>query len=419
MKSKKRFHIAAVSLIEIMMIFTIIGIVTGACVSLTGPKNEYMKKIKLYSAFMALESAGKTIAAETHIDFTTDVHTCVQERVNNICPDYTTTSYPGISNSLPKIVYRSTEDNRNVDPGLTTNTAYSSLSATRKDQFKYLQSGLCQRLSRTFNLSSAGMNCDATLINTRYPASFSGYTPQLYLPNGQVIYLNQNLYFDVRNNTNLSVNEINITSYARERQLTSTYTCEDLNDDYSDLFSNNNTETITTLPNETRLFGIKRYIDCGDNGSYPKYWKKTWEKNKDYFLIYVDTNGKMTDANDRQNGPDRLNKDVFAFRMYRDGTVLPDYRSNFPKEYIKAKILKKNLSDPNGNYTNYGFEADPIVDSRCYANLTGTYSTGHPFDSTGICSYSGGTKDAYNICITATDDSICKSVIVKPSFFIR
>lgn len=419
MKNKKRFHIAAVSLIEIMMIFTIIGIVTGACVSLTGPKNEYMKKIKLYSAFMALESAGKTIAAETHIDFTTDVHTCVKERVNNICPDYTTTSYPGISNSLPKIVYRSTEDNRNVDPGLTTNTAYSSLSATRKDQFKYLQSGLCQRLSRTFNLSSAGANCDATLINTRYPASFSGYTPQLYLPNGQVIYLNQSLYFDVRMNTSISTNIINITNYTNERKLASTYTCEDLNDDYSDLFSNNATESIVKLPNETRLFGLKRYINCGDNGINPKYWKKIWEKNKDYFLIYVDTNGKMTDANDRQNGPDRLNKDVFAFRMYRDGTVLPDYKSGFPKEYIKAKKLGKDLDDPNGNYVFYDRSTDPIVYSRCYANLTGTYSSGHSFDSTGICTDSGPTAEPENACITATGDSMCKSVIVKPSFFIR
>ncbi len=419
MKNKKRFHIAAVSLIEIMMIFTIIGIVTGACVSLTGPKNEYMKKIKLYSAFMALESAGKTIAAETHIDFTTDVHTCVQARVNNICPDYTTTSYPGISNSLPKIVYRSTENNNAVDTGLTTNTAYSSLSATRQDQFKYLQSGLCQRLSRTFNLSSAGANCDATLINTRYPASFSEYTPQLYLPNGQVIYLNQNLYFDVRNQTTIRTNIININNYTNERNLTSTYTCEDLNDDYSDLFGNNATESIVKLPNETRLFGLKRYIDCGDNSSAPKYWKKIWEKNKDYFLIYVDINGKMTNNNDRQNGPDKLNKDVFAFRMYRDGTVLPDYKSGFPKEYIKAKKLEKDLSDPNGNYVIYDNITDPIVYSRCYANLTGTYSSGHPFDSTGICTDSGPTAEAENACITATGDSMCKSVIVKPSFFIR
>ena len=93
MKKNKAFHIAAVSLIEIMMIFTIIGIVTGACVSLTKPKNEYMTKIKLYSAFMALDTAAKNIASEGHIDFTTDPHTCTQQRPNNkTCPDYTTNS---------------------------------------------------------------------------------------------------------------------------------------------------------------------------------------------------------------------------------------------------------------------------------------------------------------------------------------
>ena len=51
-------NIAAVSLIEIMMIFAIIGIVTAACMGLSKPKVEYMKKIRLYSALVTLEQAG-------------------------------------------------------------------------------------------------------------------------------------------------------------------------------------------------------------------------------------------------------------------------------------------------------------------------------------------------------------------------
>lgn len=418
MKNKKRFHIAAVSLIEIMMIFTIIGIVTGACVSLTKPKNEYMTKIKLYSAFLALESAGKNIAAETHIDFTTDVHNCTTTRVGNICPDYTTSSFPGMSNSLPKIASRSTEDNSAVDIGLTTNTAYSSLSATRKEQFKYLQSGLCQRLSRTFNIPPAGISCNSTLVNSVYPSSFSSYSPQLYLPNGQVIYINQNLYNDVRNGTTVTRKTININNYTSEANLTG---CGNLDTYMSDFNNANPSSAIFTLPHETRLTGVKRQISCGTTSGYQEYWETVLEKNKDYFLIYVDINGKMADSNDKQNGPDKLNKDVFTFRLYRDGTVLPDYYSGFPKKYITAKILTKDLTDPNGNYTYYDdYKSEPIVNSRCYANLTKSYSSSDPsIDLTGICSHSGTTIQPLSDCITSTDDSICKSVINKPSFFIR
>ena len=47
MRLKKNRLTAATSLIEIMMIFFIIGIVSAAGMSLTKPKNEYMKKIAI------------------------------------------------------------------------------------------------------------------------------------------------------------------------------------------------------------------------------------------------------------------------------------------------------------------------------------------------------------------------------------
>ena len=61
-------NIAAVSLIEIMMNLTIIGVVTAASMGLSKPKADYMRNIKLYSALVTLERAGRAIAQEGHID---------------------------------------------------------------------------------------------------------------------------------------------------------------------------------------------------------------------------------------------------------------------------------------------------------------------------------------------------------------
>lgn len=428
MQNKRVFHIAAVSLIEIMMIFTIIGIVTGACMSLNKPKNEYMKKIKLYSAFLALESAGKSIAAETHLDFTTDVGTCHSTRVNNICNEFGTTSYPGLNNQLPKIVARSTEDNTEVDPGLMTNTAYSSLSPARKQQFKYLQSGLCQRLARTFNVPDSGINCATTINGTSlisdalYPSSFSGYTPQLYLPNGQVIYLNKYPVYESRNSEGSFVTtRPRHDVYTFEQNMLATVSCNNVNTAITNLKSNVLVSDFTNAVNETRLAALKRYQTCNPtqvSNTDVKYWEKVWTKNKDFYLIYVDLNGKMFNTNDKANGPDRLNVDVFAFRMYRDGTVLPDYRSGFPVNAITSKMLIRDEYSGQYQYNTTLYMLKPLVFSRCYANLTGTYSSGHPFDSIGICS-TNGTKAPLNECIDANGNSICKSVINKPSFIVN
>ncbi len=431
MKHRNVFHIAAVSLIEIMMIFTIIGIVTGACVSLNKPKNEYMLKIKLYSAFLALENAGKSIAAETHIDFTSDVNACetVRSSSPSICASYNSSSYPGANTQLPKVVARSTEDNVQVDPGLLTHTAYSSLSNARKQQFKYLQSGLCQRLARTFNVPDSGINCattvdGATLISdATYPESFRSYTPQLYLPNGQVIYLNKFPFYEYRDSTGtFHQNRPRHDIYTFENKYVSANStkCANLTTLFNALKSNTHNDDFSNSLNETRLAALKSYKTCSPADASNvniQYWEKVWSKNKDFFLIYVDVNGKMTSTTDRANGPDRLNADVFAFRMYRDGTVLPDYRSGFPINSITAKMLIQSDSG-SYQYDTSDYMLKPIVYSRCYANLTGTYSSGHPFDAIGICS-TNGTKSPLNDCIDTNGNPLCKSVINKPSFFVR
>ena len=428
MTNKRSFHIAAVSLIEIMMIFSIIGIVTGACMSLNKPKNEYMTKLKVYSAFMALDAAAKTIANETHIDYTTDSHTCTLARTSTgICPNYGIASYPGMNSTLPKVVHRAAEGTANSDPGLTS-TAYSTLTTPAKmHHFKYLQNGLCQRMSRTLNVPAAGIAC-GTGIAARHPESFTTYSPQLYLPNGQVIYFYSKLSNDIRlSSGTISTVDIYPSTYTAEEYLIpDTNQCSDIYSPVNTLFTASNTNSVLLeAPNETKVALLKAFSVCyPTNTANLAYWKKVLAKNKDYFIVYVDINGKMPSsptAEEKQYGPDRLNVDVFAFRMYRDGTVLPDYSSGFPLTYLTSKMLVKDLTDPQGKYAyeNNAYSLQPLIFSRCYANLAGSYSSGHPYDNIGICSYGGSTRAPLNDCLTSEGDSICKSIINKPSFLIR
>ena len=69
----KNKNIAAVSLIEIMMIFFIIGVVSVASFGLSKPKAEYMKKIAVYSTYEQRQKAAMDIVAEGHIDFVSDI----------------------------------------------------------------------------------------------------------------------------------------------------------------------------------------------------------------------------------------------------------------------------------------------------------------------------------------------------------
>lgn len=406
---KSEYNIAAVSLIEIMMVFAIIGIVSVACMGLAKPKYEYMKKIRLYSTFETLEKAGHMIANEGHLDFTTDINTC-NVRNGDICADYTGI-LPNSNSLLPKVSARAASSGGVTDPGLNI-TRYASMNSTEQQQFKYLQDGLCQRLAHIFNLPSADNACPATanssaLIDdaTNYPQSFIDKTPQMYLSNGQVIYLSKNLYTDYTDSgTNPKRNVISINTYTHEKTMPAV-------------------DEQVTVPGETRL----AYYKDDNNNTL----KRVWEKNRDYFNIYVDTNCKMVDRNDKQCGPDKLNDDVFLFRMYRDGTVLPDYRSGFPLNYLTAKILKYEAAHDRyvvGSVMK-SYSKKPIVYARCYANLMGNYSgtaTGavELTDYTGICLQSGKTikplqYNTNNGCVSADGSSTCKVIMNKPSFLLR
>ncbi|MBR1681421.1 hypothetical protein IJ707_06505, partial [bacterium] len=339
-----------------------------------------------------------------------------------------------------------------ADTGIT-NTIYASLGNVPKQQFKHLQNGLCQRLASAFSLPYANSACpdtpeDSKLIddstNGYISGSFSGKTPLIYLPNGQVIYISKHLYNDFQNNA-LGIKKYIVYASSTNSNYSTMKTYENIYSSYpieyfgTSKFSMSNAVTSNdnkylNMPNETRLAAVK-LINAGtpssvNTVSFLKYLEKMWSKNKDYFNIYVDINCKMTDGFEKQCGPDTLNEDIFLFRMYRDGTVIPDYRSGFPIKYLTSKILAKDPNDSGGKYKNYSslvplaYSIKPIVFSMCYANMMGSYGLSYNYDHSGLCSYgvSGTAASALkpiSNCLTNIGESKCKIMLNKPSFLLR
>ena len=180
------------------------------------------------------------------------------------------------------------------------------------------------------------------------------------------------------------------------------------------------------LPNETRLNNVNNFVNvcetqyAADPGYY-NYLKDMWSKNKDYFIVYVDIDCRKTSTNDKQCGTDRLNEDVFAFRMYRDGTVLPDYASGFPQDALTAKVLVKDKADMFGRYRNladYAYANMPLNKAKCYASLSGAYQKYNYYDYTGMCTFNSDSIKALDDCVI-NGESVCKAILNKPSFIMR
>ncbi len=420
-------NISAVSLIEIMMIFTIIGVVTTACVSLAKPKYEYMKKIKLFSTLDMLENAAKIIQQEGSIDYTTDVNTCTSgnrnSSNNNRCDDYTN-KYPHLNNQLPKLsVARNSTDVKGY-------TMYRHLGATEKNQFEYLQKGLCERLQKVFaaelsTKSKTQISCAANdLIDDAQDkistVAGSGYfrnkKPQLILPNGQAVFISKHLYTDY-GTTRYIV-------YATKQESGYTYNYEVANSDEKlnlAIGMLNNKNNYTVQPNETRIAAAEAAQVA--NKSSANILKELFLRNKDYYVIYVDINCQMHNGNssDKMCSSDTLNDDVFAFRMYRDGTVIPD--TSFPSNLLTARILFQDKNDMNGKYTlnPSGFALIysnlPINKARCYANLM---CNGHNNnDICSICKNYAQVTAHLPECSNGSGESVCKVIINKPSFIMR
>ena len=444
----RNFHIGAVSLVEIMMIFFIIGIVTVAGMSLNKPKQDYMTRIALYSAFVNLQNATLNIASEGHIGFTTEINNgCFEddgERYNYNGTNFYVIQrdgaggackiwqYPGLNTQLPAVVARRTlGSNVVVDEGLDY-TAYASITVSALQQkFKYLQSGFCQRLASIYKLEDYNISCakdisDDSLIDdsVNIPSSFRNLTPQLYLPNGQVVYMGKYLYNNFDGIKNIVGVEYGVPT-AQDASHLEDHISESSFDAIFDDVNNLKVGDIQIVPNEFRLRLAKMALAYAqDNGStgvneqLTQYAKNIWRTSKDYFNIYIDINGKMANDGDTGNGPDRLNHDVFLFHVYRDGAVRPAYETGFPKNYLLARIMVKQSGEKRYSVLNNNpiYAMQPITNAGCYANTVGVYSSvNNGTDYTGIC----GSIQPLSTCINQDGNQNCRVFINKPSFIIK
>ena len=431
-----------VSLIEVMMVFFIIGIVAVASIGLSKPKDEYMKKIAVYSAYENLQNAVSEIAAEGHIDLTTEVGHCPVKRdaTTHVCPDEEYAKYPGRSNELPKNVARDATLYAN-DTYYINTTAYSTLTTeAAKKTFVHLQDGLCQRLARAFKLDSFGDNCPASFYDVNLirlptnstsqpsaPTFSSSLEPSLYLPNGNVYYFAQtncrnfvNIYGAGFNCQNSAANNYNVAnSFNGSSSIISTGAQNYVDPLFTTNIGNAN-HAFARCPSDTSLLNATRVARSNSAQKY-QYAKYLYSHSKDYFTVYIDINGKMQDVNDKVSGPDVLNKDIFAFRVYLDGTVIPDYLSEFPKEYLKARVLYKapGTTTYKDNWSGK-YASVPYVYAGCYANTIGAYglfATGTYVDYSNLCPLPN--YKPLPECYNANGTSNCKVILNKPSFFVK
>lgn len=456
MHLKMNKFIAATSLIEIMMVFFIIGIVSAAAMSLSKPKNEYMTKIAIYAAYRDLATAAANIKDGSYIDFSTDLDVCSSRNTQNICNDYVsnttkTSAFPVRKTvlSLPKVAFRQSYDNTIQDAIFTQNLSrnYANLSAGQKKLIKFYQSGLCQRLTAEFNLSNMDNNCASSTSASGLLDDSSGYIndfrnqpASIYLPNGYVYYISKYLYNDFG------------TNYKRQRVYVQSGEYNDLKGDESSYAAQNTASSFggtyscisfyTTqaasnraihAPNETKLaMANNAYTTPASATAGQKKWAKYvqdyYSQNKDYFNVYIDINGKMANADDISKGPDMLNKDVFLFHVYRDGSVKPAYDSGFPLNYltggINYKVKKSDGIQYKITYPQYSMR--PLGYAQCIAGIAGDPRYMDKSNGSTYQNYSPHFCDSmtvYNECYTDNVIDInnpkCGVKVNKPSFFIR
>lgn len=456
MRLKMNKFIAATSLIEIMMIFFIIGIVSAAGMSLTKPKNEYMKKIAIYAAYRDLATAAAAIKNASYIGFSTDLDVCsgtvASSSNTKICPDKrtSTSSFPSVNTTLalPKVAFRKTLDNTIQDTIFTNNqsTIYASLSSTDKYRVKFYQSGFCQRLAAQFNLSDMNNACATSNSvstnlddNSSIITDFSDKTPSLYLPNGYVYYISKNLYTDFGTSFVRKKVKVESTEYGDDlatiAQNNSVNSSSSFNVVYSGLSfyqAGSNQNQWIVFPSEIKLNAATSGLSYSGGTAVQKQWlayvQKYYFENKDYFNVYIDINGKMEDNNDISRGPDRLNEDVFLFHVYRNGTVKPAYESGFPLNYLTAGVNYKAKQSDNKQYkiTYAQYAQRPLGYAQCIAGIAGdpryyTKADGNKYSnySPHFCDSMKIYENCYKSGVIDINNPVCGVTVNKPSFFVR
>ena len=460
MRLKMNKFIAATSLIEIMMVFFIIGIVSAAAMGLTKPKNEYMKKIAVYAAYRDLSTAVANIKNASYIDFSTDLDVC-SSRNANVCNDYVSnttkqSAFPTRKTvlSLPKVAFRRSYDNTIQDPIFTANLSrnYANLTAGQKKLVKFYQSGLCQRLSSAFNIADMDNSCASSTSagdllddSSGYINDFRTQTPSIFLPNGYVYYISKYLYNDFgqlykRQRVFVQAGEYNDTHTSNESKFASSTAnlgpgASNFAEAYAGISyynSNSNSNVTIHLPNETKLGFANNILSSPLADANIKKWatyiQSYYSQNKDYFNVYIDINGKMANSNDTQKGPDMLNQDVFLFHVYRDGSVKPAYDSGFPLNYITAGVNYKVKKADGKQYkiTNPQFAMRPVGYAQCMAGIAGdpryldkTNASTYQAHSPHFCDGTTVNSDCYTGNTVDINNPKCGITVNKPSFFIR
>ncbi len=475
MRLKMNKFIAATSLIEIMIIFFIIGIVSAAGMSLTKPKNEYMKKVAIYAAYRDLSTAAANIKNQSYIDFSTDLDSCPNRNATSkLCPALITgvqkDNFPKRKAllALPKVSSRAAFDNTVQDLYITQSTNYSNLSAGQQKLVKFYQSGFCQRLAAEFNLSDMNNNCPDTregLVDDSGGViqDFTDQTPALYLPNGYVYYIGKFLYASFGTQVTQIVNTEGDQYIGAQVELekmsqatlypsgTSTISGRyyipvayanimyykasesvNLGSDTTIVYPQNSLK----IPNETRLdiaskLSTNVYARYADMKPWARYVVQYLSENKDYFNVYIDINGKMSDSNDITRGPDKLNEDVFLFHVYRNGTVKPAYESGFPLNYLTGGVNYKITKDDGKMYriTYAQYAQRPLGYAQCIAGTAGDprfyyKSYGNTYKDNAFSPRFCDAMQVYANCYPSSgvidiNKPACGVTVNKPSFFVR
>lgn len=459
MRLKKNRLTAATSLIEIMMIFFIIGIVSAAGMSLTKPKNEYMKKIAIYAAYRDLATAANAIKNASYIDFSTDLDNCTIPVIGSTktCPDKfsTTTSsstFPSLNTvlALPKVAFRQTSDNTVLDPIFSSTDGrsvnYANLSNGQKALVKFYQNGFCQRLVSQFNLSDMNHHCatsnsDSSNLDDSagFIQDFTTETPSLLLPNGYVYYISKHLYTDFGANFRRQKVNVESTEYGDDLSSIVAYTTgnnsTDFNTTYSGLSfyqSNTNSSKFIHYPSEIKLKMATNWVayplGAANQLAWLEYVQRYYLENKDYFNVYIDINGKMENSDDITKGPDKLNEDVFLFHVYRNGAVKPAYESGFPLNYLTGGVNYRVKKDDGKQYkiTYAQYAQRPLGYAQCIAGVAGdpryyikANGTAYRNHSPHFCDSMTVYANCYKAGVVDVNDPTCGVTVNKPSFFVR
>ncbi len=318
----------AITLMELMLVMVIIGVITAAGITISKSNSDYEKKLNLYIVQRDLSNAAKNIATVGSRVYVTEYTRCRDRNTSTyVCNDNSkTTRVTGI---LPYVSNRSNSKDSNA--------------AVNNYNYNRLLQGFCQRLAEEYGVSTTnnGLNC-GNVITGNYiktsGTSFATRNPVFTLPNGHAYYMMSDVFKYYLSGTTDVIRAVSITQ--------ASFIC--LENHINDMRDDRNLSTCSpyydipnalvrssSYPSEVMYdiaVAAKKYIDAGHTvnlgGNDLNNTISYHQASKDFFVVYVDINGKMSSAADIAHGPDKLNSDIFTFLVLRSGIVAPAKETN-------------------------------------------------------------------------------------------